>query len=267
MLNALLSELSLLVLWLVESHNERDAHALEDWHVVVWSEGAIPICYIERTRKSHELARDNPVQISVLNLLKVLVLLHIKVAVVVPSEGHGELKSLEAVMVSATVGTIAHCCVTVGDELVVVGTEGLPGFVGGLFEHDDHEGSHEEGSIALLRVLKRSVVVNLVVLVLLVIHEFLKFLAEKMDLAEVKGTKVSKERLVHKVVINAEVEGVLPRLGWVLVTDPVESAGDDLHRLIVVTATTRGSRLIACLHSLSSASVFLKRITFDFYYS
>lgn len=161
-------------------------------------------------------------------------------------------------MVSATVGTIAHCCVTVRDELVVVRAEGLPGLVGRLLEHDDHEGPHQEGSVTLLRVLQGRVVINLVVLVLLVVHEFLKFLAEKMDLAEVKGTKVSKERLIHEVVVNAEVEGVLPRLGWVLVTDPVESTRDDLHRLIVVAATTRGSRLIACLHSLSRESVFRK---------
>ena len=69
-----------------------------------------------------------------------------------------------------------------------------------------------------------------------------------MDFTQVKGAKVSEEWLVDKVVIDAEVEGVLSRLGWVLVTDPIESAWDDLDWLIVVATTTRGCVLVASLH-------------------
>ena len=42
-----------------------------------------------------------------------------------------------------------------------------------------------------------------------------------MHLAEVKWSKISKERLVNEIIINAEVESVLARLRWVLVTNPV----------------------------------------------
>lgn len=168
--DTLLGELCLLVLGLVEPHNKRDSHALENRHVVIRGEGAVPVCYIQGARKSHELSRYNPIEIAILNLLEVLVLLHIEGAVVVPSKGHSELKTLEAVVVSAAVSAIAHRCVTVGNKLVVVGTEGLPGLISGLLKHNDHEGTHKEGSVALLRVLERCVVVDFVVLVLLVIH-------------------------------------------------------------------------------------------------
>ena len=63
--------------------------------------------------------------------------------------------------------------------------------------------------------------VDLVVFVLLVIHEFLELLAKQVNFSEIKRTKICEIRLVNQVVINAEVEGVLAGLGWVLVTDPV----------------------------------------------
>ena len=55
--------------------------------------------------------------------------------------------------VSATVGAITHGGVAVGDEFVVVRTEGLPGLVGRFVEHYEHKGAHEEGRVALLSVV------------------------------------------------------------------------------------------------------------------
>ena len=163
-----------------------------------------------------------------------LVFLHIEGTVVIPAESNSKLKTLEAVEVSAAVSTVTHGCITVRNEFVVVGTECLPGLVSRLLEHDNHEGSHEESGVALLGVVQRSVVVNFVVLVLLVVHQLFKLLAEEMNLAQVERAKVSEEGFVDKVIVDAEVEGVLPRLGRVLVTDPVQSAGNYFHRLIGV---------------------------------
>ena len=238
--DALLREFGLLVLGLVKAHDECHTHALENWNVVVRGERAVSICHVQGAGEGHEFAGNNPVQIAVLNLLEVLIFLDVKSAVVIPAEGHGELEALEAVQVGATVGTVAHSSITVRNELVVVGAESGPGVISRLFEHDDHEGAHEEGSVALLGVVEGGVVVDLVVLVLLVVHKFLKFLAEQVHLAQVERAKVSEKRLVNKVVVDAEVEGVLPRLGWVLVADPVQSPRDDLHRLVRV-ATAFGN--------------------------
>ena len=161
-----------------------------------------------------------------------LIFLHIECAVVVPAESYCELETLEAVEVSAAVGTVSHCCITVRYKLVVVRAESLPGIIGRLVQDDDHEGTHEEGCITLLGVVKGSIMVDLVVLVLLVIHELLQLFAKQMDLSEIQWPKVCKERLVHQIIVNAEVEGVLTGLRRVLIADPVETPRNDLDGLI-----------------------------------
>ena len=63
--------------------------------------------------------------------------------------------------------------------------------------------------------------IDLVVFILLVIHEFLEFFAKQVNLTKIQRAKICKKRLVNQVIVNTEVEGVLAGLGWVLVTDPV----------------------------------------------
>ena len=72
--------------------------------------------------------------------------------------------------VCATISTVAHCRVTVWNEFVVVRAESLPGIIGRLVEDNNHEGAHQESSVALLCVVKRRVMIDFVVLVLLIIH-------------------------------------------------------------------------------------------------
>ena len=114
-------------------------------------------------------------------------------------------------------------------------------------KHDDHERTHEEGCVALLGVVERCVVVDLVVLILLIVHEFFKFLAEQVHLSQIEGTKVSKEWRVDEVIVDAEVESMLTRLGWILVTDPVQASRDNFNRLVGFVASARSSVLF-CLH-------------------
>lgn len=137
-------------------------------------------------------------------------------------------------MVGATVGTVTHGRITVGDELVVVGAESLPGLIGRLLEHNDHKGTHKESCVALLGVVERRVVIDLIVLVLLVIHEFFKLLAEQMHLTQVEWTKVSEKGLIDEIVVDTEVKSVLSRLWRVLVTDPVEPTWNDFDGLVGV---------------------------------
>jgi len=227
-LDALLRELRLLVLRLVEAHDQRDAHAPEDWNVIIGRERAVAVRDVERAGEGDELARHNPVQIAVFHFLIRLVLSHVEGGVVVPAEGDGVLEALEAVQVGAAVRAVAHRGVAVGNELVVVGAERVPGLVGRLFETDYHEGAHEERRVALLGVVKRSVVVNFIVLVLLVIHQFLQLLAEQVHFAQVERAEVGEKRLVDQIVVDAEVERVLSRLRRVLVADPIETPRNNL---------------------------------------
>jgi len=56
-------------------------------------------------------------------------------------------------LVCAAVSTITHRRVSVGNEFIVIWAEGLPCLISTLFEYNDHEGSHQERSIALLVVI------------------------------------------------------------------------------------------------------------------
>ena len=161
-----------------------------------------------------------------------LVLLDVKGVVVVPAKGHGVLESGEAVVNRALVGARAHCRVTEGHELVVVGLEDFPGVDETFAEDDDHVAAHQEGSVGLLGVVNRRVVVDLELLIVGVIHQLLKLLAELVDLAQVQRAEVGEERFVNQVVVDAEIKRMLPGLRWVFVTDPVEATWDNLNGLI-----------------------------------
>ena len=170
MSDALLRELLLLILRLVEADNKRDTEPSEDRHIIIWREGTISVSCIQRARKGNELSWNDPIQVSILDLLKVLIFLNIERAIVIPSESYSKLETLEAMQVCATISTVAHCRVTVWNEFVVVRAESLPGIIGRLVEDNNHEGTHQESSVALLCVVKRRVMIDFVVLVLLIIH-------------------------------------------------------------------------------------------------
>ena len=74
--------------------------------------------------------------------------------------------------------------------------------------------------------------VNLIVLVLRVVHQLFQLFAEQVHLAQIERSKVSEERLVDQVVIDAEIEGMLARLRRILVTNPVQALRDDLDWLV-----------------------------------
>ena len=124
--DTLLSELLLLILRLVEADDKRNSEPPEDWHIIIWCERAISVSCIQRARESNELARHNPIQVTIFDFLEVLVFLNIKVVIVVPSEGDAVLEALETVKIRASIGAITHRGISVGDELVVVGLEYSP---------------------------------------------------------------------------------------------------------------------------------------------
>ena len=63
--------------------------------------------------------------------------------------------------------------------------------------------------------------INLIALILRDIHQLLELLTEQVHFTKVKRSEVCKERLINEVIVNTEVKGVLPRLWWSLVTDPI----------------------------------------------
>lgn len=124
--DSLLGELTLLVLGLVETHNQCHAHALPDRNVVIWSERPVSVSHVEWSREGDKLARNNPVKISIFNFLKVLVFLNIEIIVIVPSKSNSVFKSLETMKICAAIGAVTHSCIPIRNELVVIWSERLP---------------------------------------------------------------------------------------------------------------------------------------------
>ena len=252
MLDSLLCKLALLILGFVEADDQRDTESLPDRYVVIRGERAIPVRDIQRAREGDELAGHDPVEIAIFDLLEVLVLLNVKAVVVIPAEGNAVLEALETVQVSAPICAVAHGRIPVRNELVVVGAENSPCFFGRFLQADNHEGTHEEGGVTLLRVVERRVVVDLVVLILRVIHEFFQLFAEEVHFAEVERAEVRKEGLVDEVVVNAEVEGMLARLRRVLIANPIETTGDNFDGSVGVSVTLTITASSLCLDHFNS---------------
>ena len=142
MFDAMLRELLLIILGLVEANNHSHTHFFENWDIVLWSERSVFVSDVKWPRKGDEFTWNNPVQVSVLYLLKVLVLLHVESVVVIPAEHDGVHKALEAMVVRALVGTGTHCRVTIWQKLVVVWLECLPCLFSTLLKDNDHVCSH-----------------------------------------------------------------------------------------------------------------------------
>ena len=115
----------------------------------------------------------------------------------------------------------------------MIWSEHFPGILGRFVEDNDHESAHQEGCICLLRVVQACIVVNLVCAVLLIVDELFKLLAEKVNFTEIQRSKVSEKRLIHQIVVYAEVERVSSRLWRILVRDPVQALWNDLNRFVV----------------------------------
>ena len=82
-----------------------------------------------------------------------------------------------------------------------------------------------------------------------------------MDLSKIKRTKVRKERFIYQIIVDAEVESVLARLWWVLITDPIETSGDDLNGLISVSSTLT-CRALTCFRCVCLYHLLFRRFIY-----
>ena len=91
MADIILDEFLTFVLGFVETNNECDAKFLEDRNVVFGREAAVFVRNIEGSAEGHKLLGQNPIQVTIFNFFVVLVLLHVEVLVIVPTERHSKL--------------------------------------------------------------------------------------------------------------------------------------------------------------------------------
>jgi hypothetical protein len=149
MRNTSVLEMLFIILLLVESNNFGYVNALKDISVFIWVM-AVPLPLVSVLDWSHEgdkLSWDDPVEVSILNSLVVLVLLDIECPEVVPAKSYSVFESLEAVKEGAVVEALTLGGISVVLEHTVVWLELLVGLLSGHLEDDDHESSHEECSI------------------------------------------------------------------------------------------------------------------------
>lgn len=124
-LDSFLSEASWIILWIVESDYLADLKMLKN--INIRSGGVavamLLISLVNWTHEGHKLAGNNPVKISVLHLLVVLVLLHIESLEIVPSMFKGFLEALQTVKDSALIVAFTFASVTIVQQLARVGPE------------------------------------------------------------------------------------------------------------------------------------------------
>ena len=150
MANTGLGKFQPIILSLIQTHDMRHSEMTEYLQVILWGVTAA-ICsnLVHWSHKGDKLARDYPVEISIFDLLIILILLVIEVSEVVPSKVHSDLQSLKTMEYGAAIGAVTVASVSVGSEAGLVGGEGLPSDFGRLAQNDHHEGSHKVRCVRL----------------------------------------------------------------------------------------------------------------------
>jgi len=168
-LHPILNKSHPIVLRFVESNNSGHVEVAKHLQVVFRSV-ATSLELVDVVQGSHEcdeLAGNDPVEVTVLDFLVVLVLLVVKIFEAVPAELDGVLQALQAVLDGAGVGAVERVgSVSERHKLIMVWLKQLPDGTGLDLQHDNHKCAHQEGGIGLLIKLVGTVMKQLVILVL-----------------------------------------------------------------------------------------------------
>ena len=204
MINAFGQEGRAIILGFVESDNLCYVQVLKDVDIagscVAITMNGVSLVY--RSHEGQELARDDPVKISVLYLFVVLIFTSVKSLEVVPSMLNSELESLQALEDGAVVVAVAAASVSVVLEVGLVGLELAEGLVGVHLEDDHHERTHQAHCVRhLSHVAALRVVVNACLpLEAVTLEELLQLAAETMGHGEVQRTEVLVEGHVSQIL-------------------------------------------------------------------
>ena len=103
--------------------------------------------HVNWSHEGDELARDDPVEVAVLDLLIMLVLSRIERLEVIPSELDGPLEALKAVQDGALVLAGAPTRIPIRVQVRLVALEQAEGLMGIYLENHDHKGAHKVGRV------------------------------------------------------------------------------------------------------------------------
>lgn len=164
--NASVLEMRPIILDIVQSYYLGHSNVVENVYVLsrMLSVTMLGIPVLDRSHKSYKLSRDDPVEVSVLDSLVVLILLDIEGSEVIPSKPHGVFESLQAMENCAIVEALTLRGIPIVSENWMVLLELRVSVLCLHLEYDDHECSHKECSVDNLvsRILRGAVVENLI---------------------------------------------------------------------------------------------------------
>ena len=104
-----------IVFLVVKSNYSFNIESLKDLYVLirVMAVSLISVTLLDRSHESLELTRDDPVHVSILNTLEVLIFFDIEGFEVIPLEVDSILESLQALKQSTIIETISLRCIPV----------------------------------------------------------------------------------------------------------------------------------------------------------
>ena len=116
--NTVFYKILFVVFLLIESNYSLDTKLFKDLNVFlrVMAIPLICISLFNRSHKSHELSRDNPIHVTIFYSFIVLIFFHVECTEVVPFLLNSVLQSLKALKKGALIKTISFTGISVGFE-------------------------------------------------------------------------------------------------------------------------------------------------------
>ena len=223
--DVVLDEVFLIILFLVKPDHARNAKLLKYLYVLfrVVPVPLISVSLLYRPHERHKFTRNNPVHIAIFYSLIELVFFHVEGPEIIPLELDGVLEPLQTLQHGALVEAVALARVPVRLEQAVVGAEHVPGLLGGAFQDDDHEGTHEECPIYhFVRLVRSAIMEDSIVGVILVAQQPCELPRIPVDHRQVQGSEIFVEWEVCQVVVDVEEKCILVILRWLCTGDPVK---------------------------------------------
>jgi len=121
-------EFRLIVLRIIQTYDTRHTKMTKNLQIVFWCipMSILTLVRVNRSHKSYKLVGNNPVEISILHLLIVLILFVIKCVQIVPSMAYRLLQPLQTVKHSALVRALTVASISEGFQLLVIGGKRCP---------------------------------------------------------------------------------------------------------------------------------------------
>lgn len=169
--NIIFEEELAVVLLLVEADDTGHTELLEDLHIFlgVVAVSLVGVSLFNGPHESHELARNDPIDVAVLDPLIVLILLDVECSELVPLELDGIFEALKALQECALVKTITFTGISIRFEKAVIWPKHIPRLLSRALQDDYHESTHQKSTVNhLVSFVTGAIVENPIIRIVLI---------------------------------------------------------------------------------------------------